>query len=243
MALSIPIPRAGEFFDILNARLFELYELAGEEELIMPIGLFMLLDKENGGDATAEEIQRRFKILNFESGNVIDFYFLGWHPTESHLLEESGNIQFSLRAFKEFRTLLRNLGIKKFGGNADLILVDAHIGKNSEPKLNFSKAIYIDLARQMAENNFPTLGGLLQSIIDAADDVRKSQKSAEKRGVVYSISDKLGIAFAKQSILQFFLNKYGKIIGAKRLAAVSIQNLAPDVTWSTLQRKCSRSSS
>lgn len=240
MGISMSVPRARQFFDILTNRLNELYKLAGKEELIVPIGLFMLLDKANGGDATAEEIQRRFQILNFESGNIIDFYFLGWFQPEVHGVK-SDNIRFNLSAFMEFRTLLYNLGIKKFGGNADLILVDAQIGKKSEHKINFSQAVYIDLARQIAENNFPTLGGLLQSIIDAADEVRKSQKDMEKRGVVYSISDKLGIAFAKQSIIQYFLDKWGRVIGAKSLAALSIQNLAPDVTWSTLKRECSRS--
>lgn len=83
------------------------------------------------------------------------------------------------------------------------------------------------------------------SSIIALHNLRKLKQEGrdEKGSVVFSISDELGIAFAKQSILQFFLDRWGLIIGAKSLAALSTKNLAPDVTWSTLQQECSRSPS
>jgi hypothetical protein len=51
---------------------------AGVKSFVMQVGLFLLIDEENGGDATARELCKRFHLLNSESQNVIDFYFLLW---------------------------------------------------------------------------------------------------------------------------------------------------------------------
>ena len=39
----------------------------------------------------------------------------------------------------------------------------------------------------------------------------------------------LGLAVAKSSILDFVLEKWGKIIGAKKLKQLAIQNLGPSI--------------
>src|SRR4051794_7914201 len=90
---------------------------------VMPCGLLLVIDKDNGGDITAEELVKRFHLLDQESRDIIDFYFLGWKWVGSWRRE---GIRFDLAAFESCRKTLRDAGVDHFGGNADLILVDAH---------------------------------------------------------------------------------------------------------------------
>lgn len=211
-----------EFPRRLSDRMAELSQEFGQTEFLMPVGLFLVVDKDNGGDATAEELVNRFELLDFESRNVVDFYFLGW------IQDPSGNLKFSLGDFQQFRTFLMEKGIKQFGGNADLILVDAHY-RESKVTLNFQQAIRVDLSTSVKAGDFSTLGGFLQSIIQAAEEVENDRQGAHARGLVFSISDRLGLAVAKSSILDFVLEKWGKIIGAKKLKQLAIQNLGPSI--------------
>ncbi|HEY4934314.1 MAG TPA: hypothetical protein VII23_22335 [Terriglobales bacterium] len=165
---------------------------------------------------------KRFGLLDFESRNVIDFYFLGW---DAAFL---GSIRFDLYEFENVRRVLRAAGITKFGGNADLILVDAHY-RDSIVSLNFEQAIRIDLSSSVSEKEISTLGAFLQSIIETAEEVKSDAKGAYDRGIVFSISDRLGLAIAKTSMLDFVLEKWGKIIGAKKLKRLVVQNLGPMV--------------
>jgi len=114
---------------------------SGQRNFVLPVGLCSVIDKENGGDTTAEELVGRFNLLDFESRNVIDFYFLGWSKSP----EPSKDIRFDLTAFEDFQLRLRDFGIPIFGGNADLILVDAEYSAE-KVTLNFPEAIRIDLS-------------------------------------------------------------------------------------------------
>jgi hypothetical protein len=92
-------------------------------DLVMPIGLFFVIDQENGGGVTGDELVRRFHLLHTESRHAIDFYFLGWRWRD--VADPSKGIVFDLESFAECREAFKQLGIKTFGGSADLILVDA----------------------------------------------------------------------------------------------------------------------
>jgi len=59
----------------------------------------------------------------------------------------------------------------------------------------------------------------------------------EEIRVVYHISDRLGLAIAKKSILRYFLEKWGGIIGAKTLEAVAVRKIGPRVDLSHLARE------
>lgn len=211
-----------EFPRRLLARMTELSHEFHQNEFLMPVGLFLVVDKANGGDATAEEVVSRFELLDFESRNVVDFYFLGW------MQDPSGTLRFSLPDFRQFRRFLLEKGVKEFGGNADLILVDAHY-RDSNVTLNFQQAIRVDLSTSIKEGDLSTLGAFLESIIQAADEVEADSQGARARGLVYSISDRLGLAVAKSSLLDFVLEKWGKIIGAKKLKQLVVQNLGPSI--------------
>jgi len=210
---------------------------------VMPLGLLLVIDEANGGDITARELAKRFHLLHEESGNIIDFYFLGWEWTVPG--NRSKGIRFNLDSFKSCRIALRRLGIKSFGGNADLILVDAHHwfqpsvpgASKAAPKgvgpsgitLDFREAIHVNLSSQKEEKEIPPVGEFLQSIIRAAEEVRASVAGDDEAGVVFSISDTLGLATAKKSVLDFIYEKWGSIIGARRLAALTVRNLGPMV--------------
>jgi hypothetical protein len=219
----------------------------------MPIALVMVLDEKNGGDVTAQELVRRFDLIHRESGKVIDFYFLGWDWIAAG--DRTKGIRFDMDDFQECRSALKRAGVRTFGGNADLILVDAHhwytpgiapidvdAPANMGPTgvtLDFSEAIHLNLATRRENKDLPPLGELLQHIIDAAASVRDSVDPDDPR-MTFKISDALGIATAKESFLGFILEKFGAIIGAKKLEALAVRNIGPVVGLHELSLPASR---
>lgn len=212
----------------------------GQSHFVMPIALLMVLDEANGGDVTAQELVRRFDLLHRESGNVIDFYFMGWDWISDG--DRTKGIRFNVDKFENCRKSLKRIGVTAFGGNADLILVDAHhwytpgispidvdAPRNMGPygvTLDFSEAIHINLASR--REDLPPLGELLQNIIDTAELVRLAATEDDPR-VTFRISDRLGIATAKRSFLSFILEKFGAVIGANKLEALAVRNIGPVV--------------
>lgn len=67
------------FLMTLDWRMRDLASLEGLSEFCLPVGLCLVLDEKNGGDATAQELVKRLALLDEESGNIVDFYYLGWH--------------------------------------------------------------------------------------------------------------------------------------------------------------------
>jgi hypothetical protein len=188
----------------------------------VPVALLMVIDKANGGDVTSDELVRRFGLLHAESKNAIDFYFLGWEWQERS--DRSKGIKFNLEVFEKCRTAFKKAGIKTFGGTADLILVDVRYrhfthkdsagnpqshGHNEE-EFNFPEAIHINLSSSVKQKKIPPVGEFLQSIIAVAEEILEEGTT---ENAVFSISDKLGIATAKRSFLDFILRKWGKIAG------------------------------
>lgn len=229
-ACSMAVSNIVDFRRTLGNRLaglyMERYMGTGVKNFVMPVGLFLVIDEENGGDATARELCKRFHLLDSESQDVVDFYFLGWQWLKPW--DRRAGIRFDLTSFESCRRSLKAAGIDRFGGNADLILVDAHFGVRGS-SLNFQKAIHVNLSSSAAEGEIPPLGEFLQSIIEAAARVRQSAADLESVGAVFSMSDRLGLATAKKSILNYFFRKWGEVIGAKRLQAVAVRNIGPRV--------------
>lgn len=206
-------------------------------DFVMPIGIFLVLDKDNGGDVTADELVRRFHLLHAESDKAIDFYFLGWQWCDDG--DRTKGIRFELESFHKCRRALKEIGVATFGGSADLILVDVryryHTAKTnregqpapygySEQEFNFPEAVQINLASSREQKKLPPVGEFLQSIIAVAEDLRQSDTSSNP---VFTISDKLGIVTAKRSFLDYILKKWGSIIGAETLELLAVRKLAP----------------
>jgi hypothetical protein len=204
---------------------------ANAADLRLPVGIFLLLDKKHSGDATAEEIAKRFAILNIESINFIDLYFLGWTGFTDRF---GKGLFFDFMAFANCRAALRDVGITRFGGNADLILVDAYFDDQGHAALDFANAISLDLSRAVAERVFPTIGGFLQGVIEAAETIQREQKTGKLASATCAISDKLGLAFARESLLDFFLEKLGTVIGAKSLRRLAVRKVGPAVHLDSL---------
>jgi hypothetical protein len=236
-----PVDDVAIFKQRLLHRLKELAEESGRSQFVMPVGLVLVIDRTNGGDVTAQELVDRFRLVDMESRNLIDFYFLGWRRTADESDRGAGHpeagkqgdatepaIRFDLKSFEKFRTALKDAGVGQFGGNADLILVDAHYAPD-DISLDFQEAIRVDLSLSRAEDDFPTLGSFLQAVIEAAEQVRHDAVLLQDGGLVFAISDKLGLAIAKKSLLDAFLEKFGKILGAKKLAAVAVRRIGPVV--------------
>ena len=210
----------------LQSRMRELAAESGLDEFTMPVALVLVVDEANGGDVTAQELVRRFNLLDFESRNLVDFYFLGWLPVDPR--DRRRGIRFDLDDFESCRAALREVGLKPFGGNADLILLDARY-RSARVGLDFSSAIRIDLSAGKAADHFPTLGGFLQAIIEALEEIRPGDLPAGGDAGVADLSDRLGLGIAKQSLLEFVLEKWGKVIGAGKLASLAVRDLGPEV--------------
>ena len=220
-----PVWDLAHFHTQIHSRLVELEGEWGSP-LVLPIGLLLVVDEENGGSKTAQELVKRIFLLHAESKNVIDFYYLGWSFDESIRKGRSARgMRFSLREFQRFRAALTRKGIRDFGGNADLILVDAEKTKR-DFVLHFERAIRIDLAAAIESARLPSVGAFTQGLIRAAEEIR-----AEGTGEnpVWRISDKLGLASARQSMLETLFEKWGKWIGAGRLQALAVRKLGPPI--------------
>src|SRR5712692_1246309 len=178
-----------EFKQRLHLQMKELASESGESSFLMPVGLFPVIDKDNGGDTAAEELVRRFKLLDFESKNIVDFYFLGWRESFS------GDIRFDVDTFEGYRMAFKVAGIQKFGGNADLILVDAR-NSAGEVTLNFKEAVRVDLSARSAEKDFPTLGALKYLRRGVA---KVGGNLGQFRAVLARIADRWGRSGSKSS--------------------------------------------
>jgi hypothetical protein len=215
---AIDVP--GNLHSTLRRRLGILQRELGAGTGFSPLGLLLVIDETHGGDSTAQELVKRFHLIDKESGNIIDFYYLGW-------TEVNGSLVFDLNLFEAWRDELKRAGVRRFGGNADLLLVDVEVTPQ-EYYLHFEGAVSIDLSKRVKVGDFPTLGEFFQALISAAEEVRNSRRRTRTRPV-FRISDELGVLFGKESIIDFVLNKFGSFIGAKRLSTIAVRNLGPKV--------------
>jgi hypothetical protein len=219
---SYPAGTVGDFKHTLLDRVLTLAQEGRTDRLVLPVALFLVLDEANGGDDTASEIIRRFNFLDVESRNVIDFYFLGWRKRR----EPPPPLEFDLGAFAAHRDALKAAGVRMFGGHADLVLVDARYA-GGRVDLDFTNALHIDLAAAVTAERVTSAGGFLQGLIDAAEQIRTGPPL--QGGITYQISDRLGLAVAKQSLLDYVLETWGKIIGAQRLSMLAVRKIGPAV--------------
>ena len=211
-----------DFKDSLQNRIITIKNESGLKQFSFPVGLFFVIDEENGGDATAVQLVRRFHLLDRESKNFIDFYYLGWDDDDG----------FELDAFEDFRNFLKHRGISMFGGNADLILVDLDVD-HDHTTLRFDRAIMIDLSERVSREN-QSLGKFLQDLVAAAEKLDRITPYKAESGAVYAISDTLGIAYAKTSFIRQVLEKWGSIIGAAGLKDLAVQKIGPQIALEEL---------
>jgi hypothetical protein len=211
-----------EFKKMLVHRIRTLATESGFTEFALAIALVLVLDTKNGGDPTAQELIRRFQLLDKESSNAIDFYFLGWSSAG-----EPENLTFDLTAFEEFRDSLKKNGIHNFGGNADLIILDALL-KNGRLLLDFSNVLHIDLSEAIKSGTVDTLGRFLQGIVDLGNRFVDEMSDDGKSPTVW-ISDQLGLAIAKRSMLTFILERFGKVVGGAMLLQSVTRRAGPPI--------------
>ncbi|MCG8508147.1 MAG: hypothetical protein MI741_02860 [Rhodospirillales bacterium] len=253
MGQMTPIYTIRQFGAALTIRAQSLCHSNQGRPFVFPVGIFLVLDAENGGDDLSKEVISRRGLIDYESANFIDFYLPGWseqHP-QGHakgLKAKVGGLQFDLDMFHQFREFFRDLGIAAFGGYADLILFDVHVDAiDVDPSvadnfLDFRNGIHIDLSRAVKEQKIPSVGGFIQSIIEAARDL-KNDPSVSKVGAVHAISDEIGVAIAERSLLEFLLTRFGKIIGGPALFSIATRRLADNMTHSDFMQRCNDNNS
>lgn len=201
-----------------------------KQNCVMPVGIFLVLDKANGGDTKAEELINRFFFLNKESSEFIDFYYLGWSMRNEKPV-------FDIKLFSECRDVLRKRCIREFSGNADLILVDAELSNDNEsPILNFDRAMRIDLSLDLQSKDYPTVGHLLCEVVKAAMEYNENHKGTKMYSPIECISNILGIRQAGKSVKNFILDKFGKPINAEQLQAFAVKQIGPKQSISDIKQ-------
>jgi hypothetical protein len=208
----------------LLGRMQALARETGEAGFVLPVALCLLADRAHGGELTAQELAKLFKLTDFEARNFVDFYFLGWSVASAR--DGGKELQFDDRSFKGLRQALRAAGVRDSGGNADLILVDASY-VDGTVRLNFSAAIRVELAAARRQKQFSSVGALLQSMLDAIAGLR-SQGRADF-GAGFLLSEALGLAVARKSLLDWLFAGWGAFLGARNLADLAVRDLGPDV--------------
>jgi len=147
------ISAISDFRQRINDNMMRLERETRMSEFAVPVCILLLLDQANGGNAVGEEIVRRFNLIDVESRNVIDFYFMGWSRGKS----EPFALEFDLSAFQACRQALSKVGVESFGGYADLLLFDAWL-RSGRVSLDFSHALHIDLADALASKKSTAQG-------------------------------------------------------------------------------------
>ena len=198
------------------------------QNCVIPIGIMLVLDKANGGDDKAEELVRRFFLLDYESSEFIDFYYMGWCMRNKKL-------EFRRELFTECREVLRRSGIEQFGGNADVILVDSELAKDhATPILHFDQAIRIDLSLDLQSKEYPTVGSFLYAVVHAARKNTAVNKENPFCSPITGISNEIGLQQVRKSLLDYVLEKFGKIINAKQLQAFAVKRIGPKKSLSEI---------
>ena len=229
--INLHVSMIGPIPDLLyriDSNLDALQREGNSEFCVLPVGLFLVIDAAHGGDTIAQELVKRSALLDKESRTVIDFYYLGW-------TQYRDGAQFDLEQFTAWRNALREVGVTRFDGNADLILVDAE-SSTEGPLLRFDRSIRINLSDGVRRGDIQSLGKFLADLVTATEEVRASSRPLTEDGVVFHISDKLGLAYAKESILDYLLDKWGTVIGARRLASLAVRSIGPPVKLRDLRR-------
>jgi hypothetical protein len=122
--------------------------------------------------------------------------------------------------------------VRKFGGYADILIFDVCY-RDGRIRLDFERAIHIDLAAAVKAGTVSTARGFLQGLLDATAAVRSN---ARETGGAVAISDRLGLAVARKSFLDFVLQSWRKAIGARQLLPLCVQNIGPVVDLAELRR-------
>jgi hypothetical protein len=208
----------------LLGRMQALARETGEAGFVLPVALCLLADQAHGGELTAQELAKHFKLSDFESRNLVDFYFLGWSVAGAK--DGAREPQFDDRSYQGFRQALRAAGVRDSGGNADLILVDACYLAGTV-RLNFSAAIRLDLAAARRQKQFASVAGVLQSMLDAIAGLRSRGRA--DFGADFRLSDALGLAVAKQSLVDWLFAGWGAFLGARNVADLTVRDLGPDL--------------
>jgi hypothetical protein len=194
----------------------------------LPVGMFFVIDKENGGNDVCDEIVRRFRLLGAASKSYMDFYYLGWVDYDyiNQVDKDDGSLYFCMSDFDAIKEAFRKeYRIRCFNGYADLLLVDVELddtGTHNKVYFNFQDAVSIDMSKAIKSGDIPSLGEFMERLIEAAASFRSENDQGSS---VAFISDTLGIMYAKENVIRYVFKKWGEIVGANSLKHLATSGL------------------
>lgn len=169
------------------------------------------------------------------SGERIDFFCAGYlTPGEAALRCFGDEVpvmiprfrkswHFSTKAFDQFRSEVSQRSRWRYSGNVDLILLDVRrtSPETCDARLDFSKAICLDIRSPEASSSDFTINGLFERICEYAENPKKGSPTS-------GFSDLQGGRFIKAGFLEFLLSLLPKWLGqeARKAAQFAVKDIS-----------------
>ena len=180
-----------------------------------------------------EEIIPRINEWHCRSGEHIDFYFAGYtnpygHPPVDGYQEvkiPGRNEQwfYSDTLFSKFRHEFQSLTTWKYGGNEELLLINAHFDSDSKKaRLDFGSMMCCRLDVMKNDRTILNVGEFFESVFKFAEN------SINDTNPTYTFSNKQGIGIACSALKRFLLSHLPKGLDAdyRRAEHLAVRDFA-----------------
>lgn len=129
---------------------------------------------------TQEELYSQIDYFNIRSGDIMDYYCVGYIPSNIKVKVEVNGVSwtFKERYFNQFRKDLEKITNWNYSGSAEIILFDAKFF-NNEVEFCFKDAICIDLKKAIKNESMDSFGSLFEKIVKFSEK-SESSLSAKK---------------------------------------------------------------
>jgi len=154
-----------------------------------------------------EEIVPNLTYFHHRSGDKIDFFCAGygryWYPQQEDqeaVTEDDKPWLFSLSLFGRFRDEVEQLSTWKYSGEADLLLMNAHIDpQQASARLDFNSAVVCDLEQMKRDD-------AITSVPRFFEDIFRYAGKAPADDPAWGFSDKMGLHVAGSALKRVVLS-------------------------------------
>lgn len=161
---------------------------------------------------TKDEIFSGIEYFDTRSGEVIDFFFVGYLPDYSEVtfpkvVTVNGNgWSFDAKTFNQVRQETEQKTKWKYSGSVELVLFNTYLdSKTNKVKLDFSDAIAIDLRKAKDDKHISSVGEIFEKIFSIAEKIESNNPTKE---MSLRLIEKTG----KKSLVNILFNLLPKAI-------------------------------
>lgn len=189
------------------------------EELRGPVGLFLVREDGAHGSKLAQEIVGSFGYWHGRSGHFFDGVFLGWGFDACPVFME--------KEFCQCIVDLESCTKWKYQGGSQLILTDFVYDPNTgRGRLDFSKAIPLDISGLLDEKKLAQLSPLIEELIAPVSNQREVAVATS----VCEISDYVALLRGRRVLWKKLVKKMGVLLElADAVAPYAVRDLRKEV--------------